>query len=45
MKTQKSKIVRGRIGVSGRQLLRILVGSSGDVRELELPAEDVALSA
>jgi hypothetical protein len=36
---------RGAIGVSGRRLLRIRVGSHGNGREFELPADEVALSA
>ena len=36
---------RGAIGVSGRRLLRIRVGSDRDMREVELPADEVALSA
>jgi hypothetical protein len=36
---------RGAIGVSGRRLLRIRIGSDHDVREVELPADEVALSA
>ncbi len=36
---------RGAIGVAGRRLLRIRIGSAPDVREVELPADEVALSA
>jgi hypothetical protein len=43
----KARVIedRGTIGVGGRRLLRVRVGTPENGRELELPAEEVVLGS